>query len=204
MIDHFPKDVILSFDYLIISAGVRNGRRLFNCVKLNELYPSSDIVISYSNYQDKEMLRKSYYDELKTTHSTIYLAFANPILMHHDILIICRENENIYIEILLDYIKELLGIECINLNDLFSKGNVGPLNLDWDSIKNKVVDMRRTYGSEMIKNMESTENGRLLLLEKMDLKAKIKKLKDIGIEVKKQDYDSIDQILREAWVEDSN
>lgn len=202
MIDHFPREVLISLQYAIISAGIRNQMRVANCVKINELYPSTEAVIAYSQYLDKAILKKMYVEELEDSKSVLYNAFVNPVMLHHDVVILCKQSENVYIDILCEYIEETFGLQTINLNDLFIKGRVGPFSINRKEIKNKLVDFRRNYGKDMIREMEATEGGRSLLLSKMSKKDKIRKLKDIGIDVRPSDYDSLDALLEEAWVND--
>ena len=143
-----------------------------------------------------------YYEELSELNYIIYRAFVNTVMIHHDILILCRENENEYIDVLVEYIHGTFGLECINLNDLFIKGRVGPYSLDRTLIHNKTVDMRYQYGNDMMRELESTEGGREKLLSSMTKKQKIERLESLGIIVNKSDHDELDNLLREEWVID--
>ena len=202
MIDHFPREILCSMQYSIISAGVRVGGRIPNVVKINELYPSTDISLCYAETSDKSVLRKMYKDELKESLHLIYLTYGEPIERHYNLTILCMRNENDFIDILAEFIEENLGIHCIDLNELFIKGHVGEFSLDRTKFRNILVDMRREFGRAMMKNMELTEGGRLNLLKSMNKKDKVKKLKSIGIDINDSDMKNLDLILQEAWVMD--
>lgn len=201
MIDHFPREILLSVQYAIISAGIRNMGRSPNCTKINELYPSTDITVSAVEYRDRDVLKKMYYDELEELNNTIYRAFVMNVLRHVDIIIVCRESENVYIDILCEYIKERYKLETINLNELFINGRVGSIFLDRKAIRNKSVDVRRECAERMNRELESTEGGRAKLLTLMTRKDKLKKLKELSI-IPHDDSD-LDQLLTSEWVEES-
>lgn len=203
MIDHFPREVLCNMHYPIVSAGVRCGGRASNVAKVNELYPSAELTISYSENKNKDVLRRAYKDELKDCLHTLYVTFAEPIMTHHhNMCITCMRQENDFVDILAEFIEEQFGIHCIDLNELFTKGHVDQFFLDTKEINNKLVSIRREFGKKMMKEMELTEGGRANLLKSMSKKEKIAKLRDIGIKVNKSDEDNLDNILQEAWVND--
>lgn len=201
-IDHFTRDELAHFQYAIISAGIKNQGKCENIVKISILFPSMDIQRAFIDYQDKSIIKKMYFKELDETKNEMYGLFVNPILQHQDILIICTESENVYIDILLEYLKKNFELDCIDLNELFTKGRVGSVYIDRDAIHNKAVDVRRTVGKIQIEALESTSDGRLKLLNLMGVKDKMKKLKDLGIMVNKSDIKDLDKLLIEGWVED--
>lgn len=210
-IDYFSRDELSHFQYAIISAKIANNGRELNVTKLNNLYPTPDIVLSYAEYKDKKILEKMYTD-LLTVHDSndewigeiIYKSFVNPLIHHHDVVIICDRTENDYIDILCKHLKKNYEIEVINLNQLFSEGRVGPIYIDRDVIWDKAVDIRRTAGKHQIEAMSSTRDGRMKLLSLWNKKEKIAKLKELGIKVNKGDMKELDKLLIDAWVEDES
>jgi hypothetical protein len=201
-IDHFTRDELNHFEYAIISAGIRNQGKCENMAKLSIIFPSMDIQTAFIDYNDKTIIRKMYFKELDEMKHDIYRSFINPILQHQDILIICTEHENVYIDILVEYLAKNFKLECIDLNELFIKGRIGSVYIDRDAIQNKAVDIRRSVGKVQIEALESTKDGRLKLLNLMGIKDKMKKLKDLGITVSKSDIKDLDKLLIESWVED--
>jgi len=202
MIDYFTLEELISCQYVIVGT-ISNQGRCTNIVKLNTLYPAVKTILTYTETKDKDILRKEYYDQLKgDCDSVIYNAFVNNVIEHQNIIILCRNEENDWMDILIEYLEKEFSIETLDLNQLFKTGKVGPIHIDRIKIKNKAVDVRRRYGKEMIKSYETTKDGRAKLLDMMDLKYKIKKCKELGIKVNKSDIKNIDEILTEAWVEE--
>lgn len=208
-IDHFTLDQICHFEYVIISAKVANGRRLKNTVKVNELYPDTDIVINYSEFKDKEIMEKMYFEMLqgggnkikkKNYGMILYNVFVNPLIQHNDIMIVCDKEENDYIEALCKYLKKYFHIESINLNQLFTKGYVDEIYISMDKIRDSAVDIRIMAAELAVESYETTRGGREFLLAKMTRKEKIQKLKKLGIKVSAKDKDNIDELLIEEWV----
>lgn len=217
MIDYFTKEELLHFQYAIISAKIRNQGRCQNVVKLNDLYPDSDTIIAYNDYKDKEIAKKMYRDMLETVeqeyaHKTsdvrwadfaIYKAFVNPIESHYDVIILCDQLENIWIDEFCAYLKDHFSIEVINLNELFSKGEIGSIYIDRKKIANKAVDVRRAAAIRAKESLESSRDGRLRLVTKiMSKKEKIQKLKELGIRVTENDKDNLDALLIDSWVDE--
>ncbi len=204
MVDYFTADELNACQYVIIGTIPNNGRSASNVVKLNELYPSNDTILKYVETHNKELLKGEYTEQLneRDNESIIYNAFINNILQHQNIILLSRREENDWIDVLCNFLEEKFSIECVDLNELFKTGSVGPIHIDRDEIKNRAVDVRRRFGKDMIKYMESTKEGREKLLDQMDIKYKIKKCKDLGIKMNKADIKNIDDILREAWVEE--
>lgn len=201
-IDHFTREELISFNYAIVGT-LTNGGRLTFVSKINAIYPSNETTEAFREYEDKNLLKKMYYKDLDCDKYTLYLTFVNTMLHHQNIMIICHESENPYVDILVEYLKDKFKVECVDLNKLFIEGRVGSIYIDRKEIHNKAVDIRRDSVKRMIESRESTRDGRLELLEKhMDTNLKIKKLKELGIHVTKDDIDNIDQLLIEAWVED--
>lgn len=212
-IDHFTRDELTHFQYAIISAKIKNGGRVSNMAKISELYPDSETVINYSEFKDKNILENMFMDMLHPSKKDsgdkyewrsgiFYRTFINPLKYHHDIVIICDEIENDYIDVLCKCLKKYYAIEVINLNELFSKGKVGPIYIDRDEIHNKAVDIARTASKEMIKSMSTTRDGRLKLISRMSKKDKIEKLKELGIKVTSVDKNNLDELLIDGWVND--
>lgn len=206
MVDYFTADELNACQYVIIGTIPNNGRSASNVVKLNELYPSNDTILKYAETHNKELLKGEYTEQLneRDNESIIYNAFINNILQHQNIILLSRREENDWIDVLCNFLEEKFSIECVDLNELFKTGSVGPIHIDRDEIRNRAVDVRRRFGKDMIKYMERTREGREKLLDQMDIKYKIKKCKDLGIKMNKGDIKNIDDILREAWVEEDS
>lgn len=202
-IDHFSRDDLANFQYLIVGTLTNNGRApVGSVVKVNDLVPPIEIQSAFASSGDIDMLHKEYSKVLDESKSTLYKAFINPLLYHHNIVIICKEAENPYVDVIVEYLKKNFKIECIDLNKLFITGRVGPIYIDRAEIHNKAVDIRREAVTMAHKALESTKGGRLKLLSNMNTKNKIKKLREIGFTVTKADLKDLDTLLIENWVED--
>lgn len=213
-IDHFTRDDLVHFQYAIISAAILNGNRATNVAKINELYPTTDIILAYEEYKDKKILEKMYSELIlppKNAKSgdywaanSIYKTFINPLMKHHDIVILCDEKENDYIDVLCKLLKKHYSLEVIDLNQLFKEGRVGSIYIDRDEINDKAVDIRRQAGKEMIEAMASTKDGKLRLIQMWNKKEKIAKLKSLGIKVTQSDMKNLNEILIDEWVNNDN
>ena len=60
--------------------------------------------------------------------------FIAPLKAHQDIVFVCDKDENMILDILFEYVHDKTEIEVIDLNKLFTDGQIGPLYLDWDEI----------------------------------------------------------------------
>lgn len=207
-IDHFTSDDLVHFQYAIVSAKINNGRSVANTVKMNELYPSPEIVLEYDEYKDKNILEKMYFEMLDNgdigkdeSANLFYNVFVNTLINHYDVMILCDECENDYIDCLVKYLHKKFSIDVIDLNQLFTEGKTNEIYIDRKEIWNKAVDIRRLAGKEMIRTLSQTRDGRLKLLEKMSTKEKIEKCKEIGINVSKRDKHDLDSILIDEWVD---
>lgn len=213
-IDHFTRDELAHFQYAIVSAKVKNGSRAPNVAKIAEIYPSPEVVIAYAEYKDKKILEKMQMEELNSQRdpetgndpisNRIYETFVNPLLKHHDIVIICDQLENDYIDVICKYLKKNFEIEVIDLNELFTKGRIGSIYIDRDEIWDKAVDVRRSANKMKYKFLESSRDGKLKLLGIMTKKQKIAKLKELGINVTDADKKNLDKLLIDEWVENDN
>ena len=116
-IDHFSLQDLTSMEYCIISAKIPNGGKVRNVIKMNDLYPSPDTVIAYAETHDKNVLKKMYIDtmfpkhkkgepETSTFTNIIYQTFINTLLQRQNVMIVCDELENPYIDCLCDYLKD--------------------------------------------------------------------------------------------------
>lgn len=209
-IDYFTRKELTNMNYAIISAAIRSGGCDTHVSKINELYPTPEIIMAWDEYKDKSILEKMYLDLLDPPKdsgeypptNTIYSTFINPLLNHYDVTIVCDESENVFIDILVKYLKDKFGIDVINLNELFTKGHVGKIYIDRKKIWNKAVDIRREAGREQVRALETTSEGRSKLMGMMTKKMKIKKLKELGVEVTDADMGRLDELLICEWVND--
>jgi hypothetical protein len=209
MVDHFTRDELLHMQFAIVSAKVANQGRIQNCVKLNNLYPTTDIVMAYDDNPDQEILDKmmfKMYDDMIEVKDVriFYDAFLNAMVHHQDVVILCAQRENPYITSLCRYLKKKFDIEVVDLNQLFTEGRVGSVYLDRDKIYDHAVDMRRIAVSEQKAALATTVDGREKLLGMMTKREKLDKLKELGIRINKSDRGKLDQLLREAWVNEDD
>lgn len=212
-IDYFTRDELLHFQYAIFSASIQNGGRTTNVVKINELYPLVDITIEYQTNHDEKIAKNEYREFIhpSTKENVIgqtqynldiyfYNYFINPLLNHHDIMIVCAESENMYVDVLCEVLEKYYDITVIDLNILFTEGKIGPISIDMDDIHDIAVDIRKKALNENIKQLECTAEGRLKSLSVMSTKNKKKKLDSLGILYNKGD--NLDQLLIDSWVKD--
>lgn len=213
MVDYFKLEEIAGIEYAIISSKISNSGKCQNIVKLNELYPSYDIISEYAENNNMDTFKKMYVDylrgnmkdklsdyEISSVTSVIYRALIQPFENHNDICLLCTEAENYYMDILCDFLKDEYSAEVIDLNILFTKGKIGPISIDRDDIHDKMVDIRRAALREYKRNLEATHDGRVKLISLMSKKEKLKKLKELGVSVSNKDKD-LDQLLIEAYEE---
>ena len=208
-IDYFTFDEIMHCNYVVVSAEIANLNKCKNITKRIQLYPTTEIILCYEETKNKRVMEEMYLELLtiKTPGDEwigdiIYTTLINPVLHHHDIVIVCDQSENVYIDVLCKHLKKEYSLEVIDLNKLFSEGNIGSVYIDRDKIRDKAVDIRRSATKKLQENIATTRDGRLSLLKDMSTKDKIAKLKDLGIEVRNKDKDNLDALLIDAWVED--
>lgn len=207
-IDYFSFDEITEAQYLIISAAVMNQHKQDNVVKCPDLYPTTEISRIYAETGDKKLMEKMYFDLLKPkdgskwNDNVLYRYILNPLDHHFNIIIICDEKENDFIDVFAKYLKKTFSIEVINLNELFINGKLGPVYIDRDKIRDKTVDVRFRALQEEQKRLSATRDGRLQLISLMNKKEKKKKLKEIGVELQEGDEKKLDKLLIEEWADE--
>lgn len=202
MIDYFTQEELTNLQYLIISASVRNQGTSPNVVKVNDLFPSTNgVIIPYVELGDKKLMHKMYYKELKDMDNIIYSAIIDPILRHHhNIVLLCDENEDVYMDVVCDYLEKSFGMKVIDLNRLFKEGETDIFFIDKSEIKNKSVELKRSAVMSQIESLEKSASGREKLLGLMNKEDKLKKLKELGINVNKSDNKHLTELLRIEWV----
>ena len=216
-IDHFTAEELAHFQYAIVSAVIKNNSRVSNVVRINDLYPLAEIVMAYSECNDKSIMEKMYMDYLCPNNSNdnimdkksmdylFYKTFVNPLILHTDIMIVCDMKENDYIDVICKVLQKQYLIDVIDLNKLFTEGRVGSIYIDRDAIWDKAVDIRIEAGKDQLRALESTSDGRLMILQRMmKKKDKIKKIKELGINVTENKEEDLDKILMDAWVNDED
>lgn len=208
-IDHFTSDELIACKYVLFSAKITNQGTRLNVTKITDLYPTPSIVTNYAEYQDDKLMEEMYMDFLNPKkrkkgdewiENKIYDTFIKPLMNHETTVIVCDKNENIYVDVFCKYLKDRFSIEVIDLNELFIKGHTGPIYLDRTEVHNKSVEVARDVVRKKAAALESTADGREKLFNAMNKKEKIRKLKELGIEINGADKDHIDEILREAWI----
>lgn len=217
MIDYFTLEDIYHFQYAIISAGVPNGGMLTasngnGCVvaKLSNLYPLPEIITAYAESHDKKILEKMYMDYLDTSKTNndwigmiILKSIVDPLLNHFDILIVCKEEENDYIDVFCKFLHKRFDIDVIDLNKLFKEGHVGPIYIDRKEIRDNAVHLRREAVRMEREDLATTRGGRLkLVMNIMSKKDKIKKLHELGVSTKDESEEQLNRMLIDAWVDD--
>lgn len=221
-IDYFSYEELINFHYAVISASVSNCGKIETVTKIPHLYPDTDSILEYNETENKEMFERSYFaflepdkddkEKMKRGHpyhiyNIIYLNFVAKLMKHQNVMIVCDENENVYIDALCKYLKKKFKIDVIDLNELFTKGHIGPIYIDRDEINDNCVEIKRSCAREKFYEKAQTVDGRAELISTMKKKDKIKKLKDLGIDPVGDDLKNIDKILLSAWndeVEDEN
>lgn len=207
-IDYFTANNIKQCNYAIISAKITNGSKATNASKVSLLYPLPEICIAYNDYHEYEAFEKAYFDQLESKddidsrrsyNNCLYLTFINPLLHHQDIVILCDKEEDVYIDALCSYLKKNFEITVIDLNELFTKGKIGEIYIDRDIIHDKAVDIRRDAAKVEWNYLEASKDGRKKLLGMMNEKDKIRRLKEYGIKINKNDMKNIDQLLLDEW-----
>ena len=217
MIDYFTREELIHFQYAIISAKIPNQGRCSNVVKVNNLYPDVDTITAYADYKDRDIAEKMYFEMLKNDESeykskherswadyVFYNTFIQPLSKHFDVVIVCDKEENIWVDFLCKYLKKTFSIEVIDLNVLFSKGEIGPIYIDRDEIFDKAADVKRSAAMRAKESLESSRDGRLKLIQMMTKNEKIKKLKELGIRVSPSDMKNLDSLLIDSWVDELN
>lgn len=221
-IDFFTREELVNINYAIISAKmIYGGRYGAKCSKLHDLWPSTETLAAYADTGDKDLLEKMYMTEVKpalksqsewkkgefegTYQEEFYRSFIYPwIKMHADVLIICDESENEYVDIVCKCLKEF-GVEVIDLNVLFTKGKIGPIKIDMDKITETAHSISKKINRVNDLTLATTAEGReQLVTKRWNTKQKISKLKELGIKLDKSDLKNINSILLDAWNQEIN
>ncbi len=202
MIDHFTRNEILQMLYIVISANMPIGSRsVTNISKFSEFYPTTEDIQTLISTGDEKLFKKIYIDKLHEDTSTridIYNTFVTPVDHHTNICILCRENENLYIDAIVEYLKTEYTVDCVDLNKLFTDGHSGELYINFDKVHDKMVGVRRIAAKMNYEMLERTPDGRREIMSRMSKKDKIKKLREMDISVNKND--DIDTLLKDEWV----
>lgn len=207
-IDHFSFTDLYYCQYVIVSSRIKCGNKDGNCHKANPLYPLPETVARFAETGNTDLLDRElfalYDDMIKHDHSTVfYDLFVRTIETHTNVMVVCHEDENPYVDSLCKFLKKRFSIEVINLNQLFTKGKIDPVHYDYNKIRDKGVDIRRAATAQAVKDKASTEEGRMELLMMWKRKTKLNLCKSIGINVRKDVSDKdLDAILIDAWVKD--
>lgn len=207
MLDFFTSDELTNMSYAIISSGIRN-QGMFGAndslstkrmVSVNPLYPSSDIIAEYKDYPD--VFKKEYIRELKGSENLIYLTFVSSIIYNrHNIVILYRERESMYIDILTEFIYKRFKLGCINLDELFKTGSTDIQSIHRKKIMVSTEEIKLKTVKEINESFMKTENGRLSILDRMSKSEKLDKMKELGIKLPKDTSEKkITEILKEEW-----
>jgi len=207
MIDYFTKNELLHFQYVLLGKVTNNGKleSVGNC---NLLYPSVDVIDIYEegNIKAAKKMYREYLFPKNENKNWIYPllneTFINTLTLHHDVILMYTDDVKPYIDFLMEFLYDELKLEFLDLNKLFEEGKVGPLYLDLKALQKKIRPMIREEQERKNALVASTEQGRNNLLSKMNTQDKIKKLKELGIKVSKDDIKEkkLDKLLHDAWV----
>lgn len=216
MIDHFTYDELMHMQFLIISTRLSNAGRATNVAKCSELYPNMDTCNDWYANQNMDTFRRGYLDYLNSDNPVmptrkeevswlervLFVNILKPINANHDVVLVCHESENFILDVLCEFIKEKTELETINLNQLFSKGELDPFHFNRDKIWDRAVDITRAAMRDGREALKSTADGRAKLLESMTQKEKIKELKKAGVHIRESEKDSVDEMLLSIWTDD--
>lgn len=210
-IDYFTKEELLNMKYIIISAMVQNSGRSNNVTKMNNLYPSVDMIEEHS-IGNNDNLEKQYstlifgeeegIDINGTAVSDIYV-IVQLVLEGAPVMLVCGDKgeEDYFMDILCNIIEKRFSLETINLNKFFTEGHIDPYHINQNKIHNKLVPIRRMIIKAKFRDKSSSRDGKAELISKMTKKQKLKYLKRFGLDHIDPDDKSIDEILLEAWCE---
>lgn len=210
MIDYFTNEELANMEYMIISNQlIKNQKKVLNVAKPYQLYPTPEMISSYAQYKTLEVAEKLYEeyftpdDKTRWQDNIIYTHFISPLLNHQDVVMVAHQDEFHFPMAIASYLRKHFDIEVINLNELFTKGRIGPIHIDRKEIRDRAVDVRIVAERIKQKTLESTEDGRAKLMSIMTKKEKIKKLKQLGIRLKGDETSKeINELLIDDWVKD--
>lgn len=215
-IDYFTRDELASIYYIIISAKVQNNGMNDHITKINELYPTIEIVTEYDSVQDMDILEKAYREMLgddnhieagiptsETWAEHALYRIIHPVIHSRPVVLICSDesHEDDYVTCLCKLLKRKYSLDVIDLNQLFTEGHVGPYHIDLNKIHNKTVPIARAITTQEFKDKSSTKDGRVEIIHNMSMKHKLKMLKQFDIRLSDDDKPNIDTILLDAWCE---
>ena len=201
LIDHCSKEELLSFKYVIVSGYVFNGNRMENVTKSMPLYPLPELLSEFKSLP-RASFEAHYHEMLREQFHDIHLIIMDPITSHHNVLIVWSKKEEEYLYPLLTFLKNEFNLPSINLNQLFERGYIDPIEFDLEKISEAYKPRMRKLIQEQNDIISKTSEGRRNLLSKMSNKEKKRKLKSLGI--KFNDNDNLDNLLIEGWVNDED
>lgn len=207
MLDFFEKDDLVNMNYAIISSGIRNqgtfssdnSTNMGKAISIAQLYPSSTIIAEYIDFP--EIFEKEYISELKESENLIYMTLVSNILYNrHNIILLYRDRESMYIDILSAFIYKKFRLPCVNLDELFIEGKTDVYGYHRKRVIDRAENIKLNAIKEINQSMSKTEAGRVSLLSRMNKDDKLKKLKELGIKIPKNSSDDkITELLKEEW-----
>jgi hypothetical protein len=206
MIDYFTRDELLNMYIYVISTGLRVRQSVSRCGFINQLYPTSETISEYANHGDLNLFNKTYLSEIKHGQSKHYLyrSVIEAILYHnHNIILMGLEYDDYIIDVIVHYLKSHFNLPCVDLNELFTKGETDLFYIDHSEVKSKSRELKKTTEGLWTASVSATASGRLDLIEtKMKKKEMITKLKELGVKLKPEDMDIkvLRQLLKEIWL----
>jgi len=203
MLDYFTMEELSSFKYQVVSVSVRCGSLLLDqAQKPGYIYPSFEAIEQLTDTGDTDLFRRTFTEELKKVKNDIYQAILQPIIQyHHNILIVYDDSEELYLDVIVDFLAKRYHLPCIDLNRLFTEGETDIFYLDRREIHNRSVRIAREATADLVRAKSSTFDGRMdLLYNHMSKKDKLDKLDSLGVKVDRADLDHLNDLLVEAWV----
>lgn len=202
MLDHFTRNEILSFYYIILGAGIKNSNKMENVLKPTWSYPDNSLIEHLFQTKDRERFIKDYNENLKLNQDSVFMYVVKPILRKQNVILISKKNEDIIVDGFIVFLKNIFKIDCIDLNKLFAEGDIGEISYDYDKIVEQGKDIFEKGQKALNKERLKTEAGRAQIFLNMTEKEKMKKLKELGYNPSRVRKSEIDQIIHDEWIVD--
>lgn len=221
MIDHFTYDELVNMYYVMITSKLNNvGREPGRVTKCSAVYPPYGILNEWLETNNDEVFKRGYLKYLNSFDSnpidhyidtgeetsdmdTFLMKYIiAPFKAHQNVVFICAKEENLILDILFEFVKEHTSVEVIDLNKLFTDGEIGPIYIDRKLVHDKGVEIGKGAKRDGIKSLMRSKGGRDKLANELPDDRKIEELKKLGYTLTKYDItdsDSLSAMLMEAW-----
>lgn len=203
-IDYFKREELLDFTYVIVSAIIphRTSKLPVNKIyKLSSIFPPCDIVSLWMDGYDDGTIKTKYYDYLKDSN-VIRDIVTSVAIEHKNIVIICKKEEDYFINIICDFIYDEFKLPSINLNSLFTKGGIYVKRYNRNKIMEAIKNYEREQKKLFIKNSKADIKSDNLYIKTQAINAM--SIKDVKKSLKKFNINTsnmTDEQMREALKE---